>query len=416
VDFSLVNGTLQDGTWQTTVTVPQFSEDGVWRVDFLQIRDNANNSSFLSEVDLGALGLQADLSVTSNPSDVSHPELGKLSFVPAVINTSNGHQFVTVTLEITDDLAGADFSPTTPTLSFFEAGVNFRSPSAQQSHSVFNDFQLISGTPQNGTWQGSAFFPQFSEEGTWRIDFAQLKDVTGNTVSFDNNTLQASGFPTSLVVVRPSLIGDGRIDDPASGGTVMDEVFGARAQIIFPPSVLSAPTDVSIDVFSEPLDVPTPIGFQGPGTHFVNIELTPEPAFPLPAPGLMVVLPLPNPLLPGRQLSLFRVDPTSGNLVPSLDTVGAPVIGIVDPGGLSASFAGIAHLSIVVGLLPAIPGDVNGDDTVDCGDLVIIKASFGKRSGQPGFDPRADINGDGVVNVKDLAFVARKIPVGVRCQ
>jgi len=33
--------------------------------------------------------------------------------------------------------------------------------------------------------------------------------------------------------------------------------------------------------------------------------------------------------------------------------------------------------------------------------LLFIKAAFGKRSGQPEFDARADTNNDGIVDVKD---------------
>jgi hypothetical protein len=62
-----------------------------------------------------------------------------------------------------------------------------------------------------------------------------------------------------------------------------------------------------------------------------------------------------------------------------------------------------------------VPGDVNGDGVVNCLDLAIVKASFGKKVGQPGFDPRADVNRDGVVNVIDLAFVARHLPAGTTC-
>jgi hypothetical protein len=51
----------------------------------------------------------------------------------------------------------------------------------------------------------------------------------------------------------------------------------------------------------------------------------------------------------------------------------------------------------------------------DCADLALVKASFGKHQGQPGFDPGADINQDGVVDVKDLAFVAQHLPAGTHC-
>jgi hypothetical protein len=66
-------------------------------------------------------------------------------------------------------------------------------------------------------------------------------------------------------------------------------------------------------------------------------------------------------------------------------------------------------------VVSALPGDLNGDGAVDCRDLAIVKASFGKRNGQPGFDPRADTNGDGVVDIKDLAFVSQQLPAGTRC-
>jgi hypothetical protein len=60
--------------------------------------------------------------------------------------------------------------------------------------------------------------------------------------------------------------------------------------------------------------------------------------------------------------------------------------------------------------------DLNGDGVVNCADLAIVKASFGRKSGQPGFDPRADVNGDGVVDVKDLAAVSQQLPAGTTCR
>jgi CSLREA domain-containing protein len=61
-------------------------------------------------------------------------------------------------------------------------------------------------------------------------------------------------------------------------------------------------------------------------------------------------------------------------------------------------------------------GDLNGDGVVNCADLAIIKASFGKKAGQAGFDVRADMNGDGVVNIVDLSTEARLMPAGTVCK
>jgi len=42
-------------------------------------------------------------------------------------------------------------------------------------------------------------------------------------------------------------------------------------------------------------------------------------------------------------------------------------------------------------------------------------ASFGRRTGQTGFDPRADINMDGVVDIRDLYAVSSQLPAGTKC-
>jgi len=60
--------------------------------------------------------------------------------------------------------------------------------------------------------------------------------------------------------------------------------------------------------------------------------------------------------------------------------------------------------------------DVNGDGQINCTDVDVVKASFGKKLGQPGFNPAADVNIDGVVNVLDLALVTQKLIPGTTCQ
>ena len=91
-------------------------------------------------------------------------------------------------------------------------------------------------------------------------------------------------------------------------------------------------------------------------------------------------------------------------------------IGTVNADGLSATFFGVSRFSTIVGFFPtAVMGDVNEDGTVNCLDLEVVRGSFGKRLGQPDFDPRADLNRNGVVDVNDLALVSRQIPIGMAC-
>lgn len=62
-----------------------------------------------------------------------------------------------------------------------------------------------------------------------------------------------------------------------------------------------------------------------------------------------------------------------------------------------------------------IAGDLNNDGVVNCADVSIVKASMGKRTGQAGYDARADVDGNGMVDARDLAFVTQRLPAGTSC-
>lgn len=54
-------------------------------------------------------------------------------------------------------------------------------------------------------------------------------------------------------------------------------------------------------------------------------------------------------------------------------------------------------------------GDVNDDDIVNVIDLTIVSLSYGYFQGEPGYNPDADLNGDGVVEMRDLVIVASNL-------
>jgi len=62
-----------------------------------------------------------------------------------------------------------------------------------------------------------------------------------------------------------------------------------------------------------------------------------------------------------------------------------------------------------------VAGDVTGDGVVDCADVAVVRASMNRRTGQAGFDARADVNDDGVVNLRDLNAVTQRVPAGTVC-
>jgi hypothetical protein len=61
-------------------------------------------------------------------------------------------------------------------------------------------------------------------------------------------------------------------------------------------------------------------------------------------------------------------------------------------------------------------GDVTHDDVVDCKDYDLVKAALNSKAGGLNYNPLADVNSDGVVNVVDLAFITAHLPAGTKCQ
>lgn len=60
--------------------------------------------------------------------------------------------------------------------------------------------------------------------------------------------------------------------------------------------------------------------------------------------------------------------------------------------------------------------DPTGDGVVDCNDIRRVKEALGKKYGVPGYDSRVDTVTDGVVDIRDLAFVSHQLPAGTTCE
>jgi hypothetical protein len=54
----------------------------------------------------------------------------------------------------------------------------------------------------------------------------------------------------------------------------------------------------------------------------------------------------------------------------------------------------------------ALAGDTNGDGVVDVRDVAAVASSYGSYPGHPRWNPTADLNNDLKIDVKDVALVA----------
>ena len=111
----------------------------------------------------------------------------------------------------------------------------------------------------------------------------------------------------------------------------------------------------------------------------------------------------------GGPVNITLTGSTAANPTFTPLTAGNYTFSLVVNDGLANSAPSIVTITV------AKQGDLNLDGKVDCTDMSIVKASFGKKCGQVGFDSRADLNHDCVVDVRDLAIVSRQLPAGTSC-
>src|SRR5262245_61865598 len=83
---------------------------------------------------------------------------------------------------------------------------------------------------------------------------------------------------------------------------------------------------------------------------------------------------------------------------------------------LVATFAAlVTAAAATVATAAPLAADVNCDFVVDCRDVFAVQAAFGKRAGQAGYSAAADVDGNGIVNVRDLTAVSQALAPGTRC-
>jgi hypothetical protein len=82
---------------------------------------------------------------------------------------------------------------------------------------------------------------------------------------------------------------------------------------------------------------------------------------------------------------------------------------IADGDGVETQIGGAAHTVEVS--KPTMPGDFNDDNRVSVGDLALVAKAYGMTSDSPNWNEvkRYDINNDGIIDIEDLAAVARLI-------
>jgi serine protease len=185
--YERISGTDLDGVYEHKMTLPRYSEPGTWNLDYISIYDKVGNRKRLSFEDAVSLGFPTEFEVAS-VGDFQPPNIVTFDFDPKDVDTSTISQEVTITARLTDDLSGVD-----------QGGLRFYSPSRSQSVGAwFISFERISGDELDGIYRHKMTIPQYSEAGTWRLEYISIYDKVGNRKQLSYEEASALGFPTSF--------------------------------------------------------------------------------------------------------------------------------------------------------------------------------------------------------------------------
>ena len=182
------SGTALDGTYQTNLSVPRHTAQGTWTADYFYMRDQVGNTRSLRTADLWAAGFPTSFTQTAT-GDTTPPTLTSFSFSPTTVDTSASAQTISITVHLSDDVAGVQYGE-----------FSFAGPSNQYLNVFFNASDRTSGTALDSTYQTNLSVPRHTAQGTWTADYFYMRDQVGNTRSLRTADLSAAGFPTSMMV------------------------------------------------------------------------------------------------------------------------------------------------------------------------------------------------------------------------
>ncbi|MGM7668595.1 S-layer homology domain-containing protein [Microbacterium sp. A93] len=172
IDLEQTSGTLKDGWWTGTVTLPADSPNGAWTARVTapyDINHNYWGDLNSSEVTFDVTG--------STRTDYEAPVVQNQAVTPAAWNLEDGDAIITVTADLSDP-AGTR-----------EAGLFFSSEKDDVTGEPFafqSSMELVSGTAERGTWRGQFTIPEGAPGGSYGITL-DVTDALGNweTLSLD---------------------------------------------------------------------------------------------------------------------------------------------------------------------------------------------------------------------------------------
>lgn len=228
-DLLRTSGTALDGTYVIGAILPRYSAQGRWVLTYCVLFDVAHN---WSEVVPTGEFLQ------TGAGDALAPVVRSFSVTPSSVDTSSGDATVTLTVRVTDDLAGVSDS-TEPTWNGGYAGIDCYIDSPDWDVRLrFNDMVRTSGTSLDGTYTSSKTLPRNSQQGIWTLTSCVVTDRANNR--FDDRIMasvvtqtgagDARGPVVQWVSVSPSVVSSTSSDVALTAtARVTDDLAGVQS-------------------------------------------------------------------------------------------------------------------------------------------------------------------------------------------
>ena len=190
----LASGTLHDGVWKCTATVPKGAAAGTWTMTQLNLRDFAGNQKVYTRAELIAAGFPTTLTVVNTAPPATPPALTGLSFSPDPVNVGASDAPVEITFTATASAGLREaYASITPTRGEAVASVDRSCSTTTRA----------GGTSTAGTWKCSIPIPRHAPGGTWQVS-TWVADSAGNITAYSSSQLAARGLPGSFQVVSPN--------------------------------------------------------------------------------------------------------------------------------------------------------------------------------------------------------------------
>jgi hypothetical protein len=217
VPMAQISGDPTDSTWSATYDVPVGAPSGTWnfQVWISDAAGNFDNDFWFGPDELAAIGPTNEprdkaipdgggvFTVQGTAQDLNAPVLTSLHLSSSTVDTSNG------AVEVTADIAGTDVEGITG------AGLFIAGYPGYPDHPNWvdnlqlawvEDFELVSGTPQDGVWRATFVVPGGTPDGSYFIQ-ASLQDSS----HFESWVSPDSGWETNNHLLTPDLAPGGNL-------------------------------------------------------------------------------------------------------------------------------------------------------------------------------------------------------------